>query len=348
MKKHIITHYNIGTMEKKITQTIKAKKNNTARNSTCLVTAIALAALLLISSPIYAQYESFFGDESWEYNIDYLKTCYTNDYNPNVFGACCCTNKFKFYKNDTIRIGNHIFFKSNLTQGVYLREDTVSGRLYGRYSTVETDDEYLLCDMSLSVGDTFTIPEGIWGLGGDMHMVVDSVVLVSGKKIIHLTLNKYYDCFFGTSSVSYMTNYNISLRFMEGIGPMFGICPTSFFSYENDLGLLLCLHKDDTLNYMTHETLGCAQFGAGVPDYPQHFIHVYPNPVDEQIIIEFPTTKEIHGSVMVRDMTGRVCRQFTVDKNICLFDISSLPRGAYLLTFTGEDNRKITKKIMKR
>lgn len=308
----------------------------------------AVAVMLCAVLPARAQYESFFGGESWEYNIDYLMTCYTDEYNPNVFGTCCYTNEFKFYRNDTIRIGDEYYYKSNYTQGVYLREDIVSGRLYGRYSTLEADDEYLICDMSLSVGDTFVIPGGIWGPDGDKHMVVDSVNYVSGKKVVYLTLDKTNDCFFGAYNLQYMANYNISLRFMEGVGPMFGICPTSLFSFENDMGLLLCLQKDDSLYYMTHETLGCAQFGASVPEYPQHFIQVYPNPAFEQITLKFSTNEEIHGSVMLRDMTGRVCRLFTVTQNIYSLDVSSLPQGMYMLTFSDERNRKITNKIIKR
>jgi hypothetical protein len=38
------------------------------------------------------------------------------------------------------------------------------------------------------------------------------------------------------------------------------------YGYESNLGLLLCVDKDGTLAYMTSDTLGCFQSGAGIPE----------------------------------------------------------------------------------
>lgn len=314
--------------------------------------ALALAAVLLAASPARGQYESFFGRESWEYHIDYLMTCYMDDYDPNVFNACCETYSFDFHRDDTLRIGDNVYYHKALhyyyLDDVFLREDTVTGRLYGRYDT--EGEEYLLCDMTLSVGDTFVLPDGSaqWN-PHDYMMLVDSVSYTNGRKVIHLSIiDCDYEPFYDAESAPYMmSEYNISLRFMEGIGPIFGICPTSAFSLERTFGLLLCMHKDDTLCYMTHETLGCSQHGAGVPLYPQDYLQVYPNPVQGVVSLEFFTEEEIVGTVTVRDLVGRVCRQFTVtDKKLSL-DISYLQPGVYMLTFTDEKNGVVTKKIVK-
>ena len=231
----------------------------------------------------------------------------------------------------------------------FLREDTVTGRLYGRYSNVETDEEYVLCDLSLSVGDTLLIPGGLLTVYGDKPMVVDSVTHIFGKKVIHLkALQEDDDYYFGAFNAPYMREYNISLRFIEGIGPTFGIVPTFEFSFENDLGLLLCMHKDDTLHYMTHETLGCNQCGADIPEYSQSIPQVFPNPTIGNITMAFCTEKVTSGLVIVRDMVGRICKQLSVtDTNITL-DVSSLPKGVYMLTFTDKKNKIHTTKFIKR
>jgi hypothetical protein len=313
-----------------------------------IYTLIAICCALL---PARAQYESFFGGESWEYATDYLMTCYTDEYDPNVFNTCCATFSIVFHRDDTLSVGDKIYYHSALyyyyLDGILLREDTVTGRLYGRYST--EGEEYLLCDMSLSEGDTFILPNGSahWNPYNYM-MLVDSVSYVNGKKVIHLSLmDCVYELFYDPEAAPYMSEYNISLRFMEGVGPIYGICPTSAFSLENAFGLLLCMHKDDTLYYMTHETLGCAQYGADVPQYPESYLQVYPNPVAGQLTLEFVTEEEVTGTVMVRDMVGRVCRKFAITDKKQTFDVSFLQPGVYMVTFMDEKNRTVSKKIVK-
>lgn len=313
-------------------------------------TLILIAVFCTLLSA-HAQYESFFGGESWKYDIDYLMTCYVNDYDPNVFNTCCETYSFVFHGDDTLRVGDNVYYHKALhyyyLDDVLLREDTVSGRLYGRYST--GGEEYLLCDMSLSEGDTFILPNGSvhWNPYNYM-MLVDSVSYVNGKKVIHLSLmDCVYELFYDPESAPYMSEYNISLRFMEGVGPIYGICPTSAFSLEKAFGLLLCMHKDDTLCYMTHETLGCNQYGAAIPQYPQSYLQVYPNPVAGQLFLEFVTEEEVSGTVIIRDMVGRVCRMFAVSDKKQSFDVSFLQPGVYMLTFMDEKNRTVTKKIVK-
>lgn len=310
---------------------------------------LAFAAVLIAFSPARAQYESFFGGESWEYAIDFLMTCYTDEYNPNVFNTCCATFPFVFHRDDTISVGDKVYYKtlSSSYYNVLLREDTVTGRLFGRYSA--EGEEYLLCDMSLSEGDTFILPNGSahWNPYNYM-MLVDSVSYVNGKKVIHLSLmDCVYAPFYDPESAPYMSEYNISLRFMEGVGPIYGICPTSAFSLEDAFGLLLCMHKDDTLYYMTHETLGCAQYGADVPLYPESYLQVFPNPTNSCLTLEFITEEEMNGTAIIRDVVGRVCRIISINDRKTTVDVSSLPQGVYMLTFLDRQNRRISKKFVK-
>ena len=309
--------------------------------------AMAFAAIMSVISPAQAQYESFFGQESWEYATAYHVTCYTDDYDPNALGACTETFLFSFNHDDTLNIGGNTYYSNCHYFSIFLREDIVNGRLYARYSTDETEDDYLLCDLSLSVGDTFVLPH--WGLYGiDFMMVVDSIRYPSGRKVIYLSLqNCSYSPFYDAYAAPYMmSEFNISLRFMEGVGPMYGIYPPLVYWLEHT-GALLCLNKDDSLYYMTHETLGCYQCTADISLYPESSLQIYPNPTNDQVTLEFITEEEVSGTAIVRDMVGRVCRQFSINDKKTTLELSSLPQGAYMLTFIDQQNRKITKTIVK-
>ena len=315
--------------------------------------SLTLALLLALALAGRGQYESFFGNESWEYNIDYLQTCYTNDYDPNnIFGVCCETISFEYNKQDTISIGGCFYFKNTAwwATETFLREDTANGRLYARYSTDISEDEYLLCDMSLLEGDTFVLRNGAedWIYFEDKTMVVDSIGYPMGKKVIYMTLldlgSYREDFFFHPSAYNYMAEYNISLRFMEGVGPMYGIHPPLSEPY---LGALLCLHKDDSLYYMTHESLGCYQQGADVQSRSKPQIRIYPNPATQDITIESDMGEELSGKVIVRDIVGRVCHQQNVSGQVVHISVESLPKGVYLLTYMDDKNNITTRKFVK-
>ena len=317
------------------------------KNRGLFIAVLAAAALLLTAFPVHAQYESFFGKESWEYREVHQKPCYMNDYNPRIACSCCETECVSGRRDDTVTIGGCVYYRctnilaEEIPSELYLREDTVSGRLYLRTSRNEDSPQYLICDLSLSEGDTFALPRVCWyhlSWSDTLKMVVDSVHYVSGKKVIEFS---FYDDYFFCGSLS---QYNVSMRFMEGVGPIYGIYP----SFRPSLGLLLCLHKDGTLYYMTHEDMECYQYGADVPAYPQSYLQIYPNPTCDNITLTFITEEEVTGSVILRDMVGRVCYNASVSGNNTTLDLSSLPQGIYLLTYVDNMNRKITKKIIKK
>ena len=91
-----------------------------------------------------------------------------NDHNPFLF--YCESYDFTLMNSDTVNIQRQNYFailnpSPYSFQGVpdepyiYLREDTLSGRIY-RYDALYAR-EVVTCDMSLSVGDTFWLPYSI-------------------------------------------------------------------------------------------------------------------------------------------------------------------------------------------
>lgn len=304
--------------------------------------ALALAAVLLASFPAQGQYESFFGGQSWEYATAYHPiTKSTADYYPYLLA--CLTNTYSFNRSDTVVVGGQKYYNGTFDgmEGyqVKLREDTQNGRLY---ALVE-DMEFLLCDMSLSIGDTFKLPVSpLYNFVDTMWMLVDSVTFVNSKKILHLSAVSEDDAIWWYPFLAMEGAYNISLRFMEGVGPMYGIVPPH---QQGDV--LLCLTKDDTLYYMTHPDLGCWQDLNAVSDYPEVSMILYPNPSDQQLFLRFSTEENVRGVVYVRDNRGRVCLREDVAAPITSLNIRNLSSGIYMLTFIDQQNRKITKKIIK-
>ena len=166
-----------------------------------------LFGFLLILGHAHAQYESFFGQQTWSYNIVYPLTCYTDDYENGLLG-CSETFPFSFDKNIVVNIRDTLYYQGSNGYSydpVYLREDTVCGRLYGRYGLDNYEKEYLICDLSLSVGDTFTLKNNIIDYGEhnlfwfyyeqEGSMRVDSISYPSGKKVVYMSLLSGYNHF---------------------------------------------------------------------------------------------------------------------------------------------------------
>ena len=99
---------------------------------------------------------------------------------------------------------------------------------------------------------------------------------------------------------------------------------------------------------MTHPDLGCWQTVSSIPEYPEQTMTIYPNPANHRISIRFETEGDVHGDIVVRDIVGRVCLQTSVTKPVTNLNIGSLRRGTYLITFKDQNNRKITKKFVKK
>ena len=181
---------------------------------------------MFAASPAKGQYESFFGQESWEYATAFHPiTKSTADYDPHLL--YCLTNIYHFSSSDTVTIDGKVYYNSSVDgywyRPVKLREDTLYGRLY----SLIDGREFLMCDMSLNVGDTFRLPVSRdYDYDETMRMLVDSVTFVNSKKVIHLSAVSESDAYWWFSFLSLEEAYNISLRFMEGVGPIVWTFPS--------------------------------------------------------------------------------------------------------------------------
>lgn len=195
-----------------------------------LIKIIFILLLLAKVGKATAQgYQSYFGTDSTQLNvyligIDSYETALLN-----------------INSTDSVLINDHIYIRGNpigSLSGIifgnygdlefYFREDNTTGRLYRYIPSI--DEELLLCDMSLMVGDTFSFPT-MWGI---RQSVVDQISFDNGRKVIYFEDNVFYGISIDETDRT---------TFIEGTFP--NSFPLGF--YDNYFGCdiyLLCESKD--------------------------------------------------------------------------------------------------------
>ena len=342
-------------------------RKNTTKTS-LFRAALSLATVLIASNSAKAQYMSFFGDNTWEYHITYLTNTpedYLN-YPPESqsltpLNVYCRTYILNYSKHSVSGVTHHYYPYNDFQQWAHVYENADDGRLYVDTSGVgyDSDAGVLICDMSLNEGDTFVLKDPCLYYGtfdwssdtiGDRAMIVDSVRYIAERKTIFLSLIDHLDdYFFGTTYSDQLSNYNFSIRFIEGVGPTYGSlpgCRDAVSDLYPSLGLMLCMYKDDSLVYMADETLGCSQTCVGVQDYPQIVMNLYPNPATQYVVLDMSTGAEMDGLVVITDMLGRQCLQQKAEGIRVQIPVAGLPTGMYFLTYT-DGKRTVTRKFLK-
>ncbi len=225
------------------------------------------------------------------------------------------------------------------------------GHIYRYYPNLQ--QEVLWCDMSLNVGDTFHLPEidgnpwyEYYYNEENTDLIVDSIIYMNGRKIICFQSADFsYSRFFDHSTD--FLNYNISLRFIEGVGPSYG--PFGFiYLSESSLSVLLCVSQNDSLVYMTHPDLQCLQMGGGsIPLNEKKLFNVYPNPADETLNIDFISQEDAQGELIISDITGNTVSINKINNVHTEIDVSHFFTGTYNLLFINQKGKTTSKFIKK-
>ena len=277
-----------------------------------------LLALLLMAGGVTMQaqeYESYFGTDSTrlnvlQYCIDWVSTGY-----------------MEINTADTVHVNGHDylhatprgFFFENAE--LYFREETSTGRLY-RYFPMIDEEEVLLCDMSLTVGDTFYHIDS-WGMAHPS--VVESVSFENGRKVIRFAL-------------PYLP-WHDALTFREGIFPNnFPIGYLDYFDCENNL---LCEYKDGEQVFENPEYNTCYIDETSVQEQGQQQITIYPNPAKETMLIEGAKASE----VQLYNALGQLVKTMQGTNEI---PVADLPQGVYMLRIADIEGRIFMEKVMVR
>ena len=269
--------------------------------------------LLLAAGVVKAQgYQSYFGIDSTRLNV-YVECI---DFTPTFF--------LSINSSDATLMNGHVYLQGTPHgkygsyfeyEDFYFREDTITGKLY-RYFPI-LDEEVLLCDMSLMVGDTFSFSDQ-WGV----HLaVVESISFESGRKVIHFT-NVY--------------GFDDGLTFYEGIFPSY--YPIGF-SEDSNYGcdsFLLCEYKDGEQVFDNPEYNSCYIDNVlSIQEQRRNPIKVYPTPIRAMDFITIETSEPIK-SIQLFDIMGREVQiiKNQISYNQWQMNIPSCINGIYFIKTT--------------
>ena len=268
-----------------------------------------LLALLLMAGGVTMQaqeYESYFGADSTRLNV--LQYCID----------WVTTGYMEINTADMVHVNGHdylhatprgIFFEN---AELYFREETATGRLY-RYFPMIDEEEVLLCDMTLTVGDTFYHIDS-WGMAHPS--VVESVSFENGRKVIRFAL-------------PYLP-WHDALTFREGIFPNnFPIGYLDYYDCENNL---LCEYKDGEQVFENPEYNTCYFDETSVQEQDLQHVSLYPNPAKETMLIEGAKVAE----VQVYNVFGQLVKTVKDSHEI---NMAGLPQGVYLLRIADTEGR---------
>jgi hypothetical protein len=281
--------------------------------STNTMAKVLFLLLLAVAGSAKAQeYESYFGADSTRLNV--LQYCI--DWVTTGYMEINTANTVHINGHDYLHATPRGFFFENAD--LYFREETSTGRLY-RYFPIIDEEEVLLCDMTLTVGDTFYHID-YWGMAHPS--VVESVSFENGRKVIRFAL-------------PYLP-WHDALTFREGIFPNnFPIGYLDYYDCENNL---LCEYKDGEQVFENPEYNICYIDETSVQEQDLQHVSLYPNPAKETMLIEGAKVAE----VQVYNALGQLVKTF---KNTNEIPVAALPQGVYLLRITDTDGKVYMNKI---
>ena len=228
------------------------------------------------------------------------------------------------YQGDVVNIGGMEYttiyvdseVNGNYLDGAYRNDDNQV--YYCKWNGSSYDDEFLLYDYDLEVGDFFHDDD-------DHPMQVTEVTTitdlngVSRKKIT-----------FSFSGLTDVTEF-----WIEGVGSNRGFMHVGQWEADHDsegeMYHLLCYHVDNDVIYVNPEYNDC-----DIDDIEEktveNSISIYPNPAKDVIKILNNNSLNI-TNVEILDLTG--CTVLSTDKSADI-NISELPEGQYFVKIYGE------------
>ena len=228
------------------------------------------------------------------------------------------------YQGDVVNIGGMEYttiyvdseVNGNYLDGAYRNDDNQV--YYCKWNGSSYDDEFLLYDYDLEVGDFFHDDD-------DHPMQVTEVTTitdlngVSRKKIT-----------FSFSGLTDVTEF-----WIEGVGSNRGFMHVGQWEADHDsegeMYHLLCYHVDDDVIYVNPEYNDC-DIDDIEENTVENSISIYPNPAKDVIKILTDNNLNI-TNVEILDLTGRTV--LSTDKSADI-NISELPEGQYFVKIYGE------------
>ena len=212
---------------------------------------------------------------------------------------------------------------------VYLREDTLQGKVwfYNSYDSTE----YLTMNLDLSLGDTFDIHSY---LNTPFHHYVDSVYFLNNLK--HVRLNTFIT----------MCGDVEKITFIEGVGSTAGL----FFQGNNDgsnvQDYMLCQHKNGVKvasNLIYPDTCFIQVISVSEYSFNDKNLIVYPNPSYNELNIKLKNTINTGSNFAIYNLLGTKVISGSISDNRYKIDISKLANGVYIILVEENKTLKSTK-----
>ena len=286
-----------------------------------------------------------------------------------------CTEVYKIFSNDTIRIDNLLYHKVRKVYfggtdcdfgnehliGLYRENESHSKLFFRQINTrnADTTDEMTIMDLTLRVGDT--LDSAGWDEGrfagyriieGDApRIVIDSIYYIEGKKVLRTTYR--YDGVFGKEN----------LCFIEGVGPSFGM------KYAVNIPLsplqrivLVCYYRDTVFEYHSryydenpyyieedamldgHPHSRCEIWIIGGIEETENIFTIRPNPTTNFVETEILSGEQF--DIEITDNSGKLLVKRTGLTGKTQIDISNFSKGIYFLIIKGAKGVE-TKKMIK-
>jgi len=308
-------------------------------------------------------FKSYFGKEYSKWYILYDgKTC------PNTFNYLTCANRTTIIEGKTYQFLYEIneplndivnSVPANTISYQYLREDSVSGRLYYRYMInsgfgTSYSPEILVSDMSLHVGDSIQLKVtdanlSLWDnlklstYDNNYYAVVDSVFFKDGLKKIRTS------ALFNSDYNNLFEKPKTALTFTEGVGsnlsPILDYC---HFAYMSDISKLMCNVQDNNTTHFNIsgqcklKELICDLVGVHKIEDNQNFSFTLS---DGNINIKF--TSLFSGKVRLLQSTGMVIYKTPIENSTeHRINTQSLLSGVYILQTINFNGVITTRKLI--
>lgn len=227
----------------------------------------------------------------------------------------------------------------------YIRESEDRSKLYFR--TSESNNEMLIMDLNLEVGDTVDTETWKWdGINyTDSKIIVDSVYYYDGRK--HIRTNCYI-----SFSYDYRFTYYDTLQFVEGVGPTFGIMYVPCLMlprHEWFMLSLTCYYRNNILEYdrvsNSHPYYDCNIFWSiGINEADDINVALFPNPTKDKLFITDLATEEHY--IKIISQMGIVVKSIIAYAREIEIDLKELPSGVYNVVIVNS-NGSTSKKIIK-
>ncbi|NGZ89656.1 T9SS type A sorting domain-containing protein [Psychroflexus maritimus] len=314
------------------------------KNQFNIITLFLLINLIL-SNHTNAQYESIFGEESTRMQlliIDNMPVEFTTSFDG-------------FYSNNTIMVEDTIYHEfvwftkinndewTEMALVYYLREDLENGKVWllppASLNTPPTskEDEVLVVDMSLEIGDEFTyFRDPVEDQSLTETITVVDVYSENDKK--HIVFDREFDPSFGQGLEGWETQ---SLMFVEGLGSTYGY----FHLYQ--YALLTCIEKDDLIHESIYQPLAdlCETDTFSSPNEEFTNTSLYPNPAITYFQVNYPS--EIGTSELkIFNLQGKLILQKPSYQQESL-DVTNFSSGVYFVELTSREGEIWRKKLIK-